>query len=139
MVVKRQRLERPGFAIIELMAAMALTATLILVALTGMSAIGRMDRSLVLRQIARHELENRLELITSLPWDEITTDRIEKLPFTESALAPLGKAKVTGTVALDERTAMKRITLEIADGDLSHPRFARMRLSAWVARQRGPR
>jgi len=122
-----------GFTIVEMLVATALTAVFITLCVQMLSATGAQRRATEKRAIALQEAANVTESLGSLPWEEITPERIAQFRLSEPAQQILGKGvlKIALEPSKDVPPA-KLARVEITWPNAGGGADAAVRLSTWI-------
>jgi hypothetical protein len=97
-------------------------------------SIKRNNRALEHHAVAMRTVENCLEEICNLPWDEIDSDAVASMKLSDNLLRLWPEAKVTGNVELlTEPLQAKRLALRLSLSD--NPRAKAARLTTWIYRE----
>lgn len=129
-----RRRRRRGFTFLEVIVATAMLAVLLamvgqLIVLTKRHAVAAEQQTIALRAV-----ENCLEQITNLPWEEINDASIASLKLSEDVHERWPQAKFTGAVTSSaEPVAAKQISLELSLSPAGRTPSAR--LTTWVYRR----
>lgn len=129
-------MRRRGVSIAECVLALTVVmgaAILLAQFLTAAAAHRRADEQ---RRLALAEVANRMEQAAVLPWEELTADRLERLPLS-SAAASLPAATLTVQVT-DEPggVAARRVRIELSYVNAAGVRVDPLSLVSWRFRAR---
>ena len=106
---------RPGLMMTELIVAMILLAVCMSVLVPGLGWSLKQRRLSSQRQIAQLELVNQLEFVSALPWENVTTDRLNQLAVSPEVLRQLPGVVLSAdlaTVSDPIESRVVRLTLE---------------------------
>jgi prepilin-type N-terminal cleavage/methylation domain-containing protein len=130
-------LRRRAFTLLEVVAVTALLGTVLGMAVQMLGVVNRHVHAAEHQAIALRTVENCLERMASLPWDELKTAAIQPALLPDDIVALWPQAKLSGEVTvLDEPLVAKRITLRLSLSEAPRARVAR--LTTWVYRQPRP-
>jgi prepilin-type N-terminal cleavage/methylation domain-containing protein len=126
-------MQRRGFTFVEVLAASAMLTVLLATVAQLVVLVKRHSRAAEHYALAERAVENCLEEITQLPWDDITDDRLAGWELPREVKTRWPQAQLTGAVTLSsEPVDAKRISLELDLRPDARDRVAK--LSAWVYR-----
>lgn len=130
---------RRGSLMVELLACGALLGVVLSTAIPALRWIVRQRKFSEERQAALLEVENLMERVTTLDWNELTTERAEDFHLSAPLAERLSEPRLAITVDADPDAAAAKIvrinlTWEHAPQRPAPP----VRLAAWVYRNNAP-
>lgn len=126
-------LERGGFTLVEMMVASVLLMTVTMIVVPAIYWVHRERRQTEHYQIAIVEVENMMERIVALPFNEINQPTVEKFVLSESALRQLSDPKFTiEIIGPDDLPLTKKIQIRLVWKDHHGMKLTPVRLTSWV-------
>ena len=119
---------------LEMLAAIGLMAVLIALCLQMLAATAAARRASERRAVALQEATNLLERVSTIPWSEVTAERLSEVDVSPEvrALLPGAKARLLTEGTKDNGPPGKRVRVEItwtnATGDADAP----VGLTTWM-------
>lgn len=124
---------RRGFTLIEMMVAGVLMMTVTMIVVPAIYWVHRERRQTEYRQIALIEVENLMERITALPFNQVSQTTVDKLVLSESALRQLPEPNLEIVIReTDALPPMKKIEIQLSWNQLREISAAPVRLTSWV-------
>lgn len=124
---------RRGFTLVEMMVAGVLLMTVTMIVVPAIYWVHRERRQTEYRQIAMVEVENMMERVAGLPFNEINQTKVDKFVLSESALRQLPNADFNIEISQpDELPLMKKIQIQLGWNDHRGINVAPVRLTSWV-------
>ncbi|QDV48089.1 PilW family protein [Gimesia fumaroli] len=124
---------RCGFTLVEMMVAGVLLMTVTMIVVPAIYWVYRERRQTEYRQIAIVEVENMMERIVSLPFNDITQAKVDKFVLSESALRQLPDADLTIDISESGNVPlMKKIQVQLGWSDHRGINEVPVRLTSWV-------
>jgi prepilin-type N-terminal cleavage/methylation domain-containing protein len=128
---------RRAFTLMEVIAVTAMLGVVLGLTAQVLGAVNRHAQAAEHQAIALRTLENCLERITNLPWEDLEPAAIEATLLPGDLRSRWPKAKLTGAVKIVEGPLeAKQITLRLSLTGASRSRAAR--LTTWVYRTLKP-
>jgi len=126
-----------AFTLVEVIAVTAMLGVVLGLTAQVLGTVNRHAQAAQHQAIALRTLENCLERITNLPWEDLEPAAIEAARLPDDVRGRWPKAKLTGGVKLVERPLeAKQITLRLSL--TGAPRSRAARLTTWVYRTPRP-
>ena len=126
-----------AFTLVEVIAVTAMLGIVLALSAQVLGAVTRYARAAEHHAVALRTLENCLEQITNLPWDELEPAAIETMSLPDDLRSCWPQAQLEGEVKLaDGPLQGKQITLRLSL--TGAPRSREARLTAWVYRTPRP-
>lgn len=117
----------------EMMVAGVLLMTVTMIVVPAIYWVHRERRQTEYRQIAIVEVENLMERVVGLPFNEINQTKVDKLVLSESALRQLPSADLEIEISEpDELPLMKKIQIQLGWNDHHGINVVPVRLTSWV-------
>ena len=105
---------RPGFTLVEVIAAAAMLAVLLVLAGQMLAQARRNSRIAEQRALALRTVENGLEELTARPWNEVTDEAISQLVLPPRLTRRWPQATLSGSVEeLSDPAPAKRLSLQV--------------------------
>jgi len=124
---------RSGFTLVEMMVAGVLLTTVTMIVVPAIYWVHRERRQTEHRQIAIVEVENMMERVVGLPFNDLIQSTVDKFVLSESALRQLPDAKLNIEISeSDELPQMKKILVQLGWEDHRGLSVAPVRLTSWV-------
>ncbi|WP_145223647.1 type II secretion system protein [Gimesia algae] len=125
---------RRGFTLVEMMVAGVLLMTVSMIVVPAIYWVHRERRETERRQIAIVEVENLMERVVSLPFDEVQQSTVDKFALSETAIRQLPDASLQITVrdAADVKQ-MKKIRIQLGWKNQQEIKAMPVRLTSWVS------
>jgi type II secretory pathway pseudopilin PulG len=124
---------RRAMSLLELTVAAALLAALMTVSVQMIRALGSQQRSVERRALAIRTVQALVEQISNTPWEELTTESVERIEIPSMVTGHLPNPKLT--IAVDDEqdpVAAKRVTVELQWSGPSGQPAGPARLTTWV-------
>lgn len=122
-----------GFTLVEMMVAGVLLMTVTMIVVPGIYWVHRERRQTEYRQIAIVEVENMMERVVSLPFNDITQSKVDKFVLSESALRQLPNADLNIEISESgNKPLMKKIQVQLGWNDHRGINVVPVRLTSWV-------
>ncbi len=124
---------RRGLTVLESVVALGVIAALLAVTLKMFAATAAERRAVERRSVAEIEAANIAERISTLPWNEITSQGLAQISLSPAAKEFLPRGELS--VAVEDTAAGppgKHVRLEITWTDAAGQREAPVRLSSWT-------
>lgn len=130
---------RRAFTFIELSAAIAMLAILLVTTLQMLRALSNHERMVDRRLVAEQAAQAVAEQASNLPWDALTTESAQQVGIPQSLADPLPNAKLAVQVT-DENTPVrcKRINVELTWQNLNGQPGKPARLTCWAFPEKQP-
>lgn len=117
----------------EMMVAGVLLMTVTMIVVPAIYWVHRERRQTEYRQIAIVEVENLMERVVGLPFNEINQTKVDKLVLSESALRQLPSADLQIEISESgELPFMKKIQIQLGWNDHHGMNVVPVRLTSWV-------
>jgi prepilin-type N-terminal cleavage/methylation domain-containing protein len=131
--LRRPRRPSHGFTLLEVTVAAAVLVVLASMCVQVYGAMAVQRRSLARRALAVQTVQNHLEHIDSLPWDEVSDETASAITLPEHLLTQLPGANIAADVTTEAGpVASKRVSIELSwtghNGQPARP----VRLMLWV-------
>lgn len=124
---------RRGFTLIEMMVAGVLLTTVMMIVVPAIFWVHRERRQTERYQVAIVEVENMMERVVALPFEDMDQKTVDKFVLSESALRQLSNAKLKIDISeSDQLRSMKRIQVQLGWVDHRGLNVAPVRLTSWV-------
>ena len=125
--------QRHGFTLIEVGAAAAMLAALLLVSAQMLHALSNYQQTIRQRAVALQVVQAASEQAGNIPWDQLTTDSARQLK-TPSQFDKYLRGSTLNVVVENESvpTASKRIMVELTWSGSNGRDVAPVRLTSWV-------
>ena len=105
---------RPGFTLVEVIAAAAMLAVLLVLAGQMLAQARRNSRIAEQRALALRTVENGLEELTARPWNEVTDEAISQLVLPPRLTRRWPQATLSGSVEeFSDPAPAKRLSLQV--------------------------
>jgi len=115
------------------MVAGVLLTTVTMIVVPAIYWVHRERRQTEHRQIAIVEVENMMERVVGLPFNDLIQSTVDKFVLSESALRQLPDAKLNIEISeSDELPQMKKILVQLGWEDHRGLSVAPVRLTSWV-------
>jgi Tfp pilus assembly protein PilV len=127
---------RRGITLLEVVVSALLTGVMLMVSAQMLGWAVQARRTVDQRAVALQEAASLLDELTSLPWPEVTPERVNASVLSAAAAESLPEAKLE--VALhepDDDATAKRVTVTITWQSLDGLDEAPARLTAWMYRR----
>lgn len=136
LVVAHHR--RAGLMMTELIVAMVLLAICMTILGPGVGWSLKQRKLGWQRQIAQLELQNQLEMLSAIPWEELTTEKLNRLAISSETLLQLPDAALSGELKevsdpIDARVVRLTLGWKMFNGTQVRP----VELSTVIHRQEG--
>ncbi|WP_278465327.1 prepilin-type N-terminal cleavage/methylation domain-containing protein [Gimesia maris] len=128
-----RRCRRRGFTLVEMMVAGVLLMTVSMIVVPAIYWVHRERRQTERRQIAIVEVENLMERVVALPFDQVQQSIVDKFALSESAVRQLPDARLQ--IKISEATdvkQMKKIQIQLGWKNQQGIRAMPVRLTSWV-------
>jgi hypothetical protein len=125
---------RRGVVLLEIIAAFGLMAVLVAVCLQMLSVTALARRAVERRAVALQEATNLLERVSTLPWSDITAERLSKFDVAPSVreILPGVAARLAVEATGDAGPPAKQIRVEITWSNAAGDTDAPLCLCAWT-------
>lgn len=124
----------PGFTLLEVVLAATMLAVLFSIAGQLIVQLKRQTRLAEQHALALRTVENSMEELTALPWDEVDDDSIAALTLPAAVRDRWPEAALTGSVvASSDPVEAKRISLRLSLAPEARARSAS--LTTWIYRR----
>ena len=124
---------RRGFTLVEMMVAGVLLMTVTMIVVPAIYWVHRERRQTEYRQIAIVEVENMMERVVALPFNDITQSKVDKFVLSESAIRQLPHADLNIEISdSGNLPLMKKIQIELGWRDRREINVIPVRLTSWV-------
>ncbi|MCA9016172.1 MAG: prepilin-type N-terminal cleavage/methylation domain-containing protein [Planctomycetaceae bacterium] len=125
--------QRRGFTLVEMMVSGVLLMTVTMIVVPAIYWVHRERRQTEYRQIAIVEVENMMERVVALPFNEITQAKVDKFVLPESALRQLPNADLSIEISEPgDLPLMKKIQIQLGWNDHHGISVVPVRLTSWV-------
>lgn len=123
---------RTGFTLFELVITSLLLSALIVSAIPALSWAAKQRREVERRQAGLEFLENQLERLTALSFDELTPERAGAVKIPEAFRDRWPEATLSARVIDEPEERAKRINLELRWQEQRGGPTVPIRLTAWI-------
>lgn len=126
-------LDRRGFTLVEMMVAGVLLMTIAMVVVPSIYWVHRQHRQTEHRQLAIVEVENMMERVVALPFNDISQTKVDKFVLSESALSQLVNPKLE--IKISDSNGLlqtKKIQIQLEWKNYQGMNMAPVRLTSWV-------
>jgi hypothetical protein len=123
---------RKGVTLTESLVALATAGAAAMLLAQFLFVAAKQRRADEQRRLALTEVANRLEQAAVLPWDDLTSQRLEQAPLSEAARAALPSARLTAQIT-DETAEVpcRRIRVEVSWADTAGRPVTPVGISSW--------
>lgn len=128
-------MKRHGFTIAETAVAVVILGVILGVGLQVMSAAAKAEARLHRRQLAIQEVQNQLERLELVGWDDLNDDVGKSLALSEAAQGQLREARIVVSVHESEKSETlpeaKQIVVTLTWQEPEEDSPSRVRLTTW--------
>lgn len=126
-------LDRRGFTLVEMMVAGVLLMTITMVVVPSIYWVHRQQRQTEHRRLAIVEVENMMERVVALPFNDISQAKVDQFVLSESALDQLVNAKLE--IRISDSTGplqTKKIQIQLDWNNFQGISMTPVQLTSWV-------